>query len=368
VTLGPGPIEHLGIGPQLHASEKIVTEEQVNHSNILIADDEDAIRETLAAFLKKSGYANVFQARNGREALAELEKRPFFFVITDISMPEVGGLKLLAHIRRKHPDTDVAVITGHHELDFAIDALKNGAFDFFKKPFPYEEALNAVKRAAEKQYLQRRSLELERLRERTNAERTHLTEFMLALATIIDLKSSYTREHSDRTSRISVLMCEDIDLSSDEIERIGLGARLHDIGKLGIADCILDKPGPLTADEYDKMKEHPVLGAELVQPITSLAPVVSMIRWHHENLDGTGYPDGLKGDEIPLDARIVRIADYWDAITSQRSYRAPMTIDSAISVMEQEVEVGRLDPELTRTLFDLARAGSLDHARLLVTA
>ena len=129
-----------------------------------------------------------------------------------------------------------------------------------------------------------------------------------------------------------------------------------------------DKPAPLTRDEYDSMKEHPVLGAGLIQSIRCLAPVVSMIRWHHENLDGTGYPDGLKGDELPRDARIVRIADYWDAITSHRSYRSPMVVERAISVMEQEVEAGRLDPDLCRILFDLARAGQLDPDRLLVTA
>jgi putative two-component system response regulator len=342
-----------------------VIEDRPSERGILIVDDEDGIREALASFVRASGYPHVVEARNGHEALDCLRKQRFFLVLTDLTMPGMGGLELLSHVRRDYPDVDVAVVTGHLELEFAIQSLKVGAFDFFKKPFRFEEVLATIHRVVEKQHLQRRSLELERLKERRNADESHLKEFMLALAHIIDMKSRYTRQHSDRVSRIAALMSERIGLSKDEIDRIALGARLHDIGKLAIPDCILDKPGPLTADEYAIMKEHPGRGADLCQPIACLAPVVSMIRWHHENLDGTGYPDGLKGEQIPLDARIVRIADYWDAITSNRSYRSPMEPSAAMAVLEQECENGRLDQRLTHVLFDLARAGMLRHAVLL---
>ncbi len=332
---------------------------------ILIVEDEDGIREALASFVRASGYPAVVEARNGHEALECLRKQRFFLVLTDLTMPGMGGLELLSHVRRDYPDVDVAVITGHSELEFAIQSLKVGAFDFFKKPFRFEEVLATIHRVVEKQHLQRRSLELERLKERRHADESHLKEFMLALAHIIDMKSPYTRQHSDRVSRIAAMMAERVGLSKDEIDRIALGARLHDIGKLAIPDCILDKPGPLTPEEYGIMKEHPGRGADLCKPIACLAPVESMIRWHHENLDGTGYPDRLKGDQIPLDARIVRIADYWDAITSHRSYRSPMEQSAAIAVLEQECENGRLDGSLTRVLFDLARAGLLRHNVLL---
>lgn len=326
---------------------------------ILIVDDEDAIRQTLASFLRQSGFDDIVEAPNGEEALKALDERTFALVITDISMPVMGGLELLARVRRAHPETDVAVITGHLELEFAIQAIKNGAFDYFKKPFRFEEVLATIHRVFEKQHLQRRSLELELLKERRKSEEAHLKEFMLALAHIIDLKSPYTREHSDRTAKIARMLGESLELSRDEVERIALGARLHDIGKLGVPDCILDKPGPLTPDEYAIMKEHPARGAELCRPISCLQPVVSMIRWHHENLDGTGYPDGLRGDQIPLDARIVRISDYWDAITSHRSYRSPMSTDEAIRVIEQECEAGRLDGDIARHLFDCVRSGMM---------
>lgn len=334
-----------------------------NDRKILIVDDEDAIRQSLATFLRSHGFRHVVEARDGEEALALLQKQRFFFVITDISMPVMGGLELLANIRREHPSTDVAVITGHLEVEYAIQALKNGAFDYFKKPFRFEEVVSTALRIAEKQYLQRRSFELELLRERRKADDEHMKEFMLALARIIDMKSPYTREHSDRTSKISALMAERVGLSRDEVDRIALGARLHDIGKLAIPDAILDKPGPLTPDEYAIMKEHPGRGCELCQRISCLAPVVPMIRWHHENLDGTGYPDGLKAEQIPLDARIVRIADYWDAITSHRSYRSPMEVTDAVAVIEQECECGRLDGNLARVLFDCVHAGIVQRVR-----
>lgn len=331
------------------------------HSNrtLLIVDDEEGIRQSLASFLRVSGYPDVAEARDGRDALEQLRRRHFFLVITDISMPGLSGLELLARVRRDYRSTDVAVITGHLELDFAIQAIKNGAFDYFKKPFRFEEVLNTIHRVEEKQHLERRSLELELLKERRKVEEKYVKDLMLALATIIDMKSPYTREHSDRCARISARMAERIGLTRDEVERISLGARLHDIGKLGTPDCILDKPGKLDESEYAVVKDHPLRGAELIRNLECLTPVVSMIRWHHENLDGSGYPDGLRGKQIPLDARIVRIADYWDAITSYRSYRSPMTTDRAIKTIEAEVTAGRLDGELAVVLFDSVKAGEI---------
>ncbi len=329
---------------------------------ILVVDDEDAIRHSLATFLRESGWPRIVEARNGVEAIEKLSQERFSLVITDISMPELSGLDVLAHVREHLPDVDVAVITGHLELEFAIQALKNGAFDYLKKPFRFEEVLNTVRRVHEKQYLQRRSMELELLKERSRHEEQHLKEFMLTLAQVIDMKSSYTREHSDRTAHVAGRIAERLGLSTAEVDRITLGARLHDIGKIGVPDCILDKPGPLTPDEVEIMRTHPGRGAELCTCISCLTPIVPMVRWHHENLDGSGYPDGLRGNQIPVDARIVRIADYWDAITSHRSYRSPMETSKAISVIEEECECGRLDCEIVRHLFDMVRSGTLGPA------
>lgn len=331
--------------------------------SLLIVDDEEGVRDSLASFLRMSGFPTVVCASNGREALERLRSQSFFLVITDISMPGLSGIELLARIRSDYPGTDVAVITGHLDVDFAIQALKCGAYDYFRKPFRFEEVLNTVRRVEEQQELRRRSRELELLKERRRAEDEHLKELMITLAKAIDMKSPYTREHSERCSRIAALIAERIGLTRAEVERVALGARLHDIGKLGTPDCILDKAGRLTDEEFGKIREHPLRGAELLQNIPCLAPVVSMIRWHHENMDGTGYPDGLVGQQIPLDARIVRVSDYWDAITSYRSYRDPMSVPAAIKTIEAEVENRRLDGDLVRVLFDCVKAGLIQRAQ-----
>lgn len=330
---------------------------------ILIADDEPGIRVVLARFLKENGYPFVDEAENGDEAAELLARNRYFLVITDISMPSVTGLELLAIVRRDYPDTDVAVITGHQEVDYAIQALKNGAFDYFHKPFRFDEVLQTIERVRHKQFLEERSIELERLEERTRVDEQHLLELMHALANIIDLKSPYTREHSDRVSKFSVLLGRRIGLGKVELDRLALGASLHDVGKIGCPDCILNKPGALTRDEYEIIQQHPGHGADLCGKVSSLKPVIPMIRWHHENLDGSGYPDRLKGDQIPIEARIVRIADYWDAITSHRSYRSPMTAQQARATIESEAELGRLDPVLTDHLFACLHDGVLARVR-----
>lgn len=330
---------------------------------ILIADDEVGIRAALARFLQESGYPFVDMAETGDQAVELLSKNRYFLLITDISMPNVTGLELLAIVRRDHPTTDVTVITGHQEVDFAIKALKNGAFDYFHKPFRFDQVLQTIERVRHKQFLEERSIELERLEERTRVDERHTLELMHALANIIDLKSPYTREHSDRVSKFAVLLGRRVGLTKVELDRIALGASLHDIGKLGCPDCILNKPGALTRDEYEVIQQHPGQGADLCGKVSSLTPVLPMIRWHHENLDGSGYPDRLRGDQIPLEARIVRIADYWDAITSHRSYRNPMTPQQARATIESEAELGRLDPVLTEHLFSCLRDGELSRVK-----
>jgi putative two-component system response regulator len=330
---------------------------------ILIADDEAGIRLALGRYLRENGYPQVDEASDGEQAAELLRRHEYFFVITDISMPSVTGLELLALVRRDHPATDVAVITGQLEVDFAIQALKNGAFDYFHKPFRFDEVLQTIERVRHKQFLEHRSRELEILQERTRADENHLLELMHALANIIDLKSPYTRQHSDRVAKFAVLLGRRVGLTRTELERIALGASLHDIGKLGCPDCILNKPGALTRDEYSIIQQHPGSGASLCGHVSSLKPVLPMIRWHHENLDGSGYPDQLKGDQIPLEARIVRIADYWDAITSQRAYRNPMTPEQARATIESEAELGRLDPVLTNHLFACLHEGALGRVK-----
>ena len=273
---------------------------------ILIVDDEKGIRKSLRLYLEGIGFA-VEEARDGDEALDMLVMDDFFLCLTDITMPGMSGIELLEHIKKTARETEVVLITGHMEIDYAIEAIKQGAFDYFKKPFLFEDLRVTITRVVEKQALRRKSIELERLKERRRIETKNLAEFMIALAAIIDAKSPFTRQHSERVSVYSTTIAELIGLEAGEIQRITLGAKLHDIGKIGTPESILDKPGPLTKEEFEIIKEHPAKGADLIRPISSLKDLTDIVHYHHENLDGSGYPAGLEGDAVPLAARIVRI-------------------------------------------------------------
>ena len=321
----------------------------LNKQKILLVDDEKGIRKSLGIFLSRNGFM-VDEAENGEEAQEMLEKHNYFLVFTDITMPRMDGIDLTTYIIELKREIDVIIITGHRNIDFAIKAIKMGAFDYMTKPFMLDEVQSTIRKVLEKQTLKKKSIELELLKVRRKTEEKYLTEFMIMLAKLIDAKSPFTRQHSERVSEYSVQIARHIGLDEEEITQIALGARLHDIGKMGTPDYILNKDGPLTDDEYDTIKEHPKKGAELIQPLSSLEKARDIIHYHHENLDGSGYPDGLVGEEVPLHARIVKIADYWDAITSTRPYRQPMSREKAASILLKEAETNRVDPILVDAL------------------
>ncbi len=323
-------------------------EEHYKNRKILIVDDEKGIRKSLRLYLEKIGF-QVEEASTGEEALDLLEKDDYFLCLTDISMPGMDGLDLLTHTMNFNREIDVVMITGHLDIDYAIKSIKKGAFDYFKKPFLFEDVRVAIMRVIEKQTLKRKTIELERLRERHRIETKNVAEFMIALARIIDAKSPFTQEHSARVSMFSVLIAEKIGLDIHDIQRIALGAQLHDIGKTGTPDSILNKNGPLTDEEFTIIKQHPVKGAELIHPISSLKDLTDIVRSHHECLDGSGYPDGLKDGEIPLAARIVKIADFWDAITSKRPYRDPMPFEKAVQALRAGFNK-EFDPKLAEIM------------------
>lgn len=321
------------------------------HDNrkILIVDDEQAVRSSLKVFLERNGFP-VEEAENGLEAQKLLKEDEFFLVFTDITMPHLDGLELLMHIRSLEREIEVVVITGHMNIDYAIEAIKKGAFDYLKKPFMLQDVHATVMRVRETQALKRKAIELELLKERQRIHSENLTDFMIILANIIDAKSPFTREHSERVSEFSTLIAQEVKLPENEISVITLGAKLHDIGKMGTPDYILNKNGPLTDEEYEIIKEHPGKGAELVKPFSLFQDVLDIIHYHHENMDGTGYPMGLKGDEIPFYARIVKIADYWDAITSDRPYRKPMPFEKAKEILTYE-SGKKVQADLLKALF-----------------
>lgn len=321
------------------------------HANkILVVDDEQHIRQTLSMYLSRNGFETV-EAGNGHEALDKLKAGGIFLVVTDISMPDMGGIELVGVIRDRHPGLDVVFITGHVDTKYAIEAVKYGAFDFLKKPFDYEEAVIVVKRAKERQELHHKALQLELLMERERARDQHLLECMAAFASFIDAKSPFTRQHSDRVARYSMRLCKRLGFDDARSRTIAFGGKIHDIGKIGIPDSILNKPGALSPEERAMIMKHPEIGEDCLKPLSMFQPFVCMVCGHHENFDGTGYPKAIPASETPVDAQIVKIADYFDAITSDRPYRKPMPILQAADFLLMQAGKA-LSPELTKIFVD----------------
>jgi putative nucleotidyltransferase with HDIG domain len=314
--------------------------EPTSNGRILVTDDEPGIRQSLAMFLTRLGY-EVVEAPTADAAVELLDTHQFDLVLSDIALPGTHtGLDLLARVKQKSPDVDVILMTGHMDLDFAINALKRGASDYFKKPFLFDDLKHAVERAIEHRRLLAKARDFERLQTRHDALKDVQKEFLVSLAAMIDAKSPFTRAHSERVAVYARFLGEKLGVSSRDLKIVTTGGRLHDIGKIGTPDSIINKPGRLDAEEWKVVKLHPICGAELLRPIAMMKPYVPIVRWHHENHDGTGYPDGLKGADVPLPVQIVKIADYYDAITSDRPYRKPMTLREACDTLEHEAGRG----------------------------
>jgi len=307
----------------------------LERSAVLVVEDDEGVRKAITRFLELEGHA-VLGAADIAQARGHLSAHDVHVVLCDVTLAGENGLDLLAELRHTHPDLDVLIMTGNSDVQSAVEALKRGAYDYLRKPFAWETLRAALARAIERRRFALKSQLLQSLEERRLADQENLRQFMVSLATMIDAKSAYTARHSERVSSLCHLLAEHLGLAPAQVELIALGGRLHDIGKLGTPDDILHKNGPLTREEYGVMKYHPVQGDELIAPIRAFAPLRPMIRWHHESLDGQGYPDGLAGADVPLEAWIVKTADYWEAITSRRPYRAPMPLDLAVRTLRSE--------------------------------
>lgn len=319
-------------------------------ANCLVVDDEPGVRRSLVRMLQAQGFT-CYQAASGREALRVLEQigeTPL--VVSDMRMPELDGIGLLEAVREGYPDTSVIMLSGMSEATIAVDCLHRGAADFLLKPISMNELQARVARALEKRalVLENRCYQ-ETLEKRVREQAQRIQELFLQgvqmLARALEAKDAYTRGHSIRVSRYAVGTAQRLGFSETRLDGIRLGGELHDIGKIGTRESVLDKPGSLTADEFRQISEHPVLGERMLSPIAHELPaVLRIVRSHHERLDGHGFPDGLRGETIPLEARIVAVADTFDAITTRRPYRESRTPEEAITELRR-VAGTQLDPE-----------------------
>ena len=331
--------------------------------HILIVDDEEAIREVVSTLLESQGY-NCALAANGRIATEHLKNHSPDLVLSDMVMPEMDGLKLLDWIRNRDKDIPVIMVTAMHDLSIALDAIRCGAYDYILKPFEKDQLYMSVRRALEHRRLLLENRNYQRNLEKLVDEQTaqirgalqqlesSYDDTLEALGGALDLKDAETEGHCKRVTAFTLAIAKALNVDVSQLPEIARGAFLHDIGKMAIPDQILRKPGPLTPEEQQIMRTHCAIGFEMLSRVPFLRDVAKIVIAHQEHYDGSGYPNGLKGEDIPLGARIFAVADTLDAMTSDRPYR------SALSLEQAKAEIARcsgtqFDPKVAAAFLSL---------------
>jgi len=316
---------------------------------ILVLDDEPIVCDMVAEVLSNGGFS-CEKAHTASEALDRLSSESFDCLVSDIRMPGMDGIELLKKARAIDPDLEVILMTGLVDANSAIAALKAGASDYIVKPFSVEEILHCVKRAVEHRrlVLETRDYQMhleEKVAKQAETIRLQFLSGIRSLAKAVEARDPYTRGHSDRVADLAVKIATEMDLDSELRDLVLLAGLLHDIGKIGVPDAILQKKGPLDIHEWDVMKAHPVIGHEIVSQMEPPSPLLEGILHHHERWDGGGYPHGKVDDEIPIVARILAPADAFDAMVSARPYRGAFSPEEA---MERLARGGgaQFDPEI----------------------
>jgi putative two-component system response regulator len=334
---------------------------------ILIVDDEAVVRRVLAEKVGGAGY-RCEQASSADEALAKIKSTEVQLAILDVKMPGRSGIELLTEIKAAHSDIAVIMATAVIDISTAIECLKQGAYDYITKPFNLDEVVLSIDRALEKRRLELEirdyQLHLEqKVEEQAQKIRTAFLNAITSLAYALEAKDKYTSGHSQRVAGISVAIAAELGLSKPEIEKIRLAGLIHDIGKIGVREAVLNKPGKVSAEEYQHILSHSDIGEHILTPIVEDEAILKAVRHHHERYDGTGYPDGLSGEEIPLAARILAVADTYDAIISGRPYRAPESIPTACAEIKHH-RGGQFDPKVVDAFLSIRKSAELASASI----
>jgi cyclic di-GMP phosphodiesterase len=329
--------------------------EKNNQPHLLIVDDEVEVRSVLHDLLGEAYQCG--EAASAEEALAQLRERDYELVISDITMSGMSGLEMIPHVKIISPDTVIVMISGMQTIESAINALRLGAFDYLMKPFDLRQAEAAIARAYEhhelivakrryenhlEELVEQRTAELDQaLDSLENAYRTTLQ----ALTAALETRDAETHGHSERVVTFSLRLGREYGLTTPQMKALEFGSLLHDIGKIGVPDAILRKPAKLTDEEWVRMREHPMHGQQILRGIKFLEGAAKVVAQHHEKWDGSGYPLGLKSEEIDICARIFSVADAFDAITSDRVYRQGRPYEAAAHELDEWV--GRqFDPKV----------------------
>ncbi|MGE5190120.1 MAG: HD domain-containing phosphohydrolase [Gemmatimonadota bacterium] len=324
-----------------------------NGIRVLVVDDEASLRSVIRQRLEMAGFS-VDEASDGTSALEKIGEGSYAVLLTDIRMPGIDGITLLREATRRSPDTAGIVMTAFAELDTAVAALKIGAFDYITKPFNFDVLFvtirNAIGKKAVERELQdyRENLE-NKVREQTDLINSMYVRSIDALVKALEAKDFYTRGHSQRVTMYSVAIGKALGFTPGRLENLRRAAALHDLGKIGVRESLLNKPGRLTDEEFGEFFRHPEAAIQILEPIPFFAPLLPAIRHHHERYDGKGYPQGLSGVEIPLESRIMAIADAFDAMTSTRAYRKALPTEAANAEIVR-CSGSQFDPDIV-TLF-----------------
>jgi putative nucleotidyltransferase with HDIG domain len=350
-----------------------------NKAKILIVDDETRVREIISRKLADEGY-HCLTASNGNSALKLVKADQVDLVLLDIMMPGKSGTEVLKEIRDVRPDIAVIMVTAIADVQTAIALMKAGAYDYIIKPVELNVLLVSLNRALEKRQLLIENRDYQshlenRVEEQTHKVRQSFLNSITSLVYALEAKDQYTHGHSQRVTKIAVAIAKELGIPQDVIKKIELAGLLHDVGKIGVSEMILNKPGKLTREEFEAVKVHCEIGERILAPIVEDKEILEMVRHHHERYDGTGYPDGLSGGQLTKGASIVAvaeayativspgamslaIADAYDAMTSDRPYRPAMTAEIACAELEK-CKGKQFNPVIVDTFLSLMKKRKL---------
>ncbi|MBC8515612.1 response regulator [bacterium] len=316
-------------------------------ARIMVVDDNEMNIRVLEALLSGRGYT-VSTAHDGEEALEKIQEEIPDLMLLDAMMPRVDGFAVLKKLK-ENPKTrliPVVMLTALSDLDSNVKAVELGADDFLTKPFNKALLLARVRSLLHVKFL------LDELES--------VDEIIAMTARIVEAKDEYTEGHVERVTAFALGLGQAAGLNEWSMRNLRRGALLHDLGKIAVPDDVLNKPGKLDKEEWDHILRHPEVGASILKGLKSLASVVDIVLHHHEKLDGSGYPDGLKGDEITIESRIMAIADIYDALTTKRSYKEGMSKETALRILQEEGQEGKLDERLVNIFSQLVERGEFE--------